>query len=320
MRVTTVGLVALPVVVGGIGISAAVAVLGASDPTPSALDGGAGDHPTREASVRLPGAAGGAAPSPSTDGTAIDGRRPYLTVIDGRSTLIPPAAIPGVLSLLPPPSTELPPLAELTPGIRGRDGLPLVVTPLPPVGGAHGTTRDPGETDTGPGSGESSRPARPGKPGTGTAPSPDPVEGGDSGRPNEPGGGGPSPLDATPEAPPQVDAPAEPKPPIIVRPPLTLPWPGTGPIKPPTKPDPSLTDDLPPADGEGIPEETPPSDGEVEPGESLPGDGEADAPGGPGDGADAGGPSGTQDGAPDGADPQGRDPRAGADDTLPPPG
>lgn len=90
MRAAIIGLVAISAVVaGGLGIAAAVGVIGApsttlaSPPSPSMTDLG------------------------STGGTVIEGAKPHLTVIDGRATLMLPGALPAIFSVLPKRPVDL---------------------------------------------------------------------------------------------------------------------------------------------------------------------------------------------------------------------
>lgn len=101
MRVAVVvGLIALPVAVGGLGIAAAVVAFGPA-PVSSTADG----------NLTAASAASGSDWPDSQGGTAIEGSRPHLTVSDGTRTITLPGAIPAMLTLLPSPSSDLPPLA-----------------------------------------------------------------------------------------------------------------------------------------------------------------------------------------------------------------
>lgn len=142
MRVVVVGLIALPVVVGGLGIAAAVVALGPPQ-IPSAPD----QNMTVAAAIP-----DGDQPD-NRSGTAIDGSRPYLTVSDGGRTITLPGAIPAMLSVLPSPSFDLPPLVQEIPGQGGTapdptasaavPTAPAVVPPAPPVPGPAGVTPPP---------------------------------------------------------------------------------------------------------------------------------------------------------------------------------
>ncbi|MDX2356328.1 hypothetical protein [Dietzia sp. PP-33] len=100
MRVAAVGLMALPVIAGGLGIAAAVVVLGPLEAT----------APTNGRVVNEV-----AAPVPvdpgDLGGTDIEGSKPHLTVRDGATMVRVPGTMPGFLSLLPEPEKDLPPLA-----------------------------------------------------------------------------------------------------------------------------------------------------------------------------------------------------------------
>lgn len=101
MRAAVIGLVTIPVIVaGGLGIAAAVGVFSAPSPDAS----GSGEVTTAASS----------SPSVSvrdlTGGTAIDGTKPHLTVIDGRATLMLPGALPAIFSVLPRRPVDLMPL------------------------------------------------------------------------------------------------------------------------------------------------------------------------------------------------------------------
>lgn len=97
MRTTAVGLVALPVALGGIGI--AVAGMVYSGPTSP----GASRSPSQTQEISSTTSAG-------NSGTSIDGKRPHLTVIDG--TMLPlPGSLAGIISYLPAASPPLPPSA-----------------------------------------------------------------------------------------------------------------------------------------------------------------------------------------------------------------
>ena len=307
MRVVPIALIALPVVVGGIGITAALVTLGAPESPPPAVDDRIGDRASKTGAVSTD-----QAPTPDVaDGTEIDGRRPYLTVIDAGATLAPPGTIPGVLSLLPPPSTELPPLSDLLPEAvepAERAGLPLVLTPVPPSELEGATVR--GESSSAaPDSDELARPGTdvspdddrdghgggaPGSPGGRpdlhspliVAPGHDdaldpPVI--DEGRPGlpalppllgsplRPGVGAPGGEPGEPADPPRVDRPA-----LLPLPPLFLPF---NPVVPPAAPADPADTPVPPA----VPADPADAPADV----TLPPDVQADAPAAPADQADA---------------------------------
>lgn len=105
MRAATVGLVTIPVLVAGsLGIAAAVGVIG----VPSADSAKTAD--TTTVASPSPSMAG---PGPG-GGTAIDGTKPHLTVVDGRAAFMLPGALPAILSALPYRPVELEPLPSAT--------------------------------------------------------------------------------------------------------------------------------------------------------------------------------------------------------------
>lgn len=110
MRATVVGLAALPVAAAGLALVAAV--MGPDDEQPPA------PQPERTATASTEATSGPSedtrTATPTSAGTPIEGIRPYLTVIDGLSTLPVPAPIPAVLSTLPAPQVELAPLPPRT--------------------------------------------------------------------------------------------------------------------------------------------------------------------------------------------------------------
>lgn len=110
MRASVVGLIALPIAASGV---AAAAVAGFGLPAPTSVPAG----PTATAGIT--GEATDAPPAVDEEyaGTAIEGVKPFLTVIDGRSTLPVPEPIPSFLSLLTVPSVTL---APLPPQVYGR--------------------------------------------------------------------------------------------------------------------------------------------------------------------------------------------------------
>lgn len=109
MRASVIGLIALPIAASGLA-AAAVAGFGLSDP-PSAPAG-------HTAPAGITGEATDAAPAVDEEhqGTAIEGIKPFLSVIDGTSTLPEPAPIPSFLTRLTVPSV---PLAPLPPQVHG---------------------------------------------------------------------------------------------------------------------------------------------------------------------------------------------------------
>ena len=129
MRLTAVGLIALPVVVGGLGVAAAVVAL---NPPESSV------RSPHDVSVeRVPD---GPDVAEADGGTAIEGTRPHLTVRDGASAISLPGSIRGLLSLLPPTtSAALPPLRAdtsepVTPATRPGGSAPGQVAPPPTAG------------------------------------------------------------------------------------------------------------------------------------------------------------------------------------------
>ncbi|MFN3340614.1 MAG: hypothetical protein ACK40Z_13020 [Dietzia sp.] len=137
MRVAAAGLIALPVVVGGLGIAAAVVILGPPDATTPTGDEAVGEI-----------ASPGSGETISRGGTAIEGSRPHLTVRDGTPTVIMAGTIPGFLALLPASANPLPTLATFTsataepggPGTGPRTG----PAPVPaPVGSPTPTVKNP---------------------------------------------------------------------------------------------------------------------------------------------------------------------------------
>ena len=88
MRTAITGLVAIPVLVaGGLGMAAAFGIIDTPSPdSPQLLDASTSALPSAAAS--------------GLGGTAIEGSRPHLTVIDGRATLTLPGALPAILSVV----------------------------------------------------------------------------------------------------------------------------------------------------------------------------------------------------------------------------
>ncbi|WP_295652923.1 hypothetical protein [uncultured Dietzia sp.] len=137
MRAVTVALAAIPVVLGGLGLAA---VVGAFDPFIAPTPASEETQISQDTESRATAAS-------QATGTVIDGRRPHLSVIDGRVNLFLPAPMPAILSLLPIPAVDLAPL---------------------PGSGADDAPAGPGEADAGsqnsPGAGAQS--------GSGAAPDP----------------------------------------------------------------------------------------------------------------------------------------------------
>lgn len=122
MRVAAAGLIALPVVVGGLGIAAAVVILGPPEATAPTGDQAVGEI-----------ASPGSGESISRGGTAIEGSRPHLTVRDGTPTVIMAGTIPGFLALLPASANPLPTLSTFTSATAEPGGPAPVGSPTPTV-------------------------------------------------------------------------------------------------------------------------------------------------------------------------------------------
>lgn len=136
MRAVTLALAGIPVVFGGLGVAL---VAGGFDPFDTFA-------PTIDQAPLSPPTASDPTSQVSDSGTAIDGRRPHLYVVDGHAPLELPASLPAILSLLPPSATELAPLP------------PSAATgPAPAHGDTHGGAHSDGENHAGQhGSGERS--------------------------------------------------------------------------------------------------------------------------------------------------------------------
>ncbi|MGW8592768.1 hypothetical protein ACWGLC_13795 [Dietzia sp. NPDC055877] len=137
MRAVTLALAAIPVVFGGLGLAAVVGVFDPFiAPTPA----------SEETQISLDTEAGTTAASQAT-GTVIDGRRPHLSVIDGRVNLFLPAPMPAILSLLPIPAVDLAPLpgsvADDTPADPGEAGPASQTSPGAGAQSGSGTAPDP---------------------------------------------------------------------------------------------------------------------------------------------------------------------------------
>lgn len=100
MRARTIALASVPVLLGGLGLAVVAGGVNPLDPFTPASE----DTPIRG------GTEPGAEAHGSDSGTPIDGRRPHLSVIDGRENLFLPAPLPAILSLLPESATDLAPL------------------------------------------------------------------------------------------------------------------------------------------------------------------------------------------------------------------
>lgn len=255
MRATVVGLIALPVAAAGLALAV------------TALDPGNGEAPPTAAERTATASTGGgsdaaaetlvAAPEPA--GTAIEGVRPHLTVIDGLSALPVPATIPSVLSTLAAQPADLAPLPTRTDGgtepARSRAGAATG------DGARHGRIRDTvdrGEPLGSAGSGEGDTPTdgtdpQAPRPGQDRPAIPSPMGDGPRGElptgdggEDEPAEGTPAPDDDGP--PPLTDRPPlTGRPPLMGRPPLTSPGPPGG-GTPPVGPPPHVVDGLPSPD------------------------------------------------------------------------
>lgn len=186
MRATVVGLIALPATAAGLVVAATVMGSGNEDAPPAApartttVSTGGGSDTADETRV--------AAPEPV--GTAIEGVRPHLTVIDGLSALPVPAPIPSILSRLSARPADLVPLPPRTDGrteparsgfVAGdganRGRTPDTVDRTEPLGSAGSGAGDipPGVTDH--------RAPRPGRDHPAT---PSPMDDGPEGTPDRP--------------------------------------------------------------------------------------------------------------------------------------
>ena len=163
MRKILGGLVVLPVVVGGLSIAAAAVFF----PEPST---GPSSRGVDDISV----GAGGAGPDGGDEhGTAVDGRRPYLSVVDGRTVLLP-GSLAALIALLPDDGPPLPehgptlgdagqtaPAGERfgrRPGGRGPPGH-QPDPGRPGAGAAHRAPGGPAARRSAPGAGPAGRPA-----------------------------------------------------------------------------------------------------------------------------------------------------------------
>lgn len=233
MRTSLLSFVALPVLVGGIMTTTAIAFVGtaqaptqAPTPTPNqTLGKSTGDRASRaEAAGTFPESGNGTRTGTSAESgnrTEINGSRPHLTVVDGRATVSPFSVIPAALSLLPPPSIGLPPLSDLGgEPVWTESGRTARERIAPGAGGFD----DPGAADvrwT-----DSTSPALPG-----------------AMPPSKPGGG--SPLTVVPEVPPQTDHGGVSQPGSGSQPPPTAGRPGRPPADSVNPPFPSDTVDVP---------------------------------------------------------------------------
>ncbi|AWH93248.1 hypothetical protein [Dietzia lutea] len=265
MRATVVGLIALPVTAAGLVLAVTV------------LDSGNGEVPPTAAERTATASSGGtsgtagetrvAAPEPA--GTAIEGIRPHLTVIDGLSALPVPAPIPSILSTLSAQPADLAPLPPRTDGrtesARSRVGAAAgdgaqrgqirdTVDRSEPLGSA-GSGEDDALTD-----GTDPRAPRPDQDRPGT---PSPMD--DDPRGEVPTGDGDEdvdPAEGTPAPDGDGPPPLSDRPPQSGRPPLTSPGPPGG-GTPPADPPPYDVDDLPTPDA-GTPDRPEhPSDGDA---------------------------------------------------------
>lgn len=247
MRAKAFGLIALPVVaVGGASVAAAVVALGSAgqpEKTPpgqtatAGITGEASDEPSLsvegdenadDTATTVDGSDGDGSDFDGSDfdGTVIDGSKPYLTVIEGMSTLPVPAPLPAMLAEVSVRAVSLAPLPP-PPGRR--------VGPVEPADGAAEENRGQIRTDPAlrnplvfPGSetGPGGQPPAPGsQPDPGTRPG-----GGDGTGGGDGAGGGDDRGDGTPggspgrpavPAPDSVRPPADPSgPPVLGGPPV----------------------------------------------------------------------------------------------------
>lgn len=260
MRATVVGLIALPVAAAGLALAVTALDRGNGEAPPTAAErtatasasasAGAGSDAADETRV--------AAPEPA--GTAIEGVRPHLTVIDGLSALPAPAPIPSILSTLPAQPADLAPLPTRTDGrtepARSSAGAAAGVgvrpgrirdavdrgEPLGSAGSDEGDTPTDG-TDPHAPRPDQGRPAIPSH--VGDRPGGDlPTGGGDED--DDPAEGTPAPDGGDP--PPLTDRPPlTGRPPLMGRPPLTSPGPPGG-GTPPVGLPPHAVDGLPSPD------------------------------------------------------------------------
>lgn len=265
MRATVVGLIALPVTAAGLVVAATVVGPGNEEAPPTA--------PERTATASTGGRSDTAdetrvaAPEPA--GTAIEGARPHLTVIDGLPTLPVPAPIPSILSTLSAQPADLAPLPPRTDGrtepARSRAGAAAgdgaqrgrihdTVDRDEPLGSAGSGAGDDPTDETDP---------RAGRPGQDRPATPSPMDDGPKGdlptgdddQDDDPAEGTPAPDGGAPP-------PLTGRSPLAGRPPLTSPGPpggGTSPVDPP----PHDVDDLPSPDA-GTPDRPEhPTDGDA---------------------------------------------------------
>lgn len=130
MRASTIALAAIPVLLGGLGLAVVAGGINPLDPFIPASE----DVPAR------PDTGSGAESHESVTGTPIDGRRPHLSVIDGRLNLLLPAPLPAILSLLPGSAIDLAPL----PSEPAGDDTPVPAPTGPRHAPATGAAPSPG--------------------------------------------------------------------------------------------------------------------------------------------------------------------------------
>lgn len=142
MRAGTIALAAIPVLLAGMGLAV---VAGGINPLSPFL-------PASEDTPVSPGTESAAGSHDSVTGTQIDGRRPHLSVIDGRANLFLPTPLPAILSLLPGSTVELAPLPSEPDGPdTSAPSVPTGAPDAPAVGAgpspgnqtAHRATRPP---------------------------------------------------------------------------------------------------------------------------------------------------------------------------------
>lgn len=154
MRAATVALVAIPVVLGGLGIAF---VAGGIDPLDASVPASE-DNPITEDNPVAPDTTSDGSSRDSDSGTTIDGQRPHLSVIDGHANLFLPAPLPAIISPLPGGATELQPLPP------ARDSSDPSSSPRSRTGSGNGSDTAERQatpaTSTESGTGPDARPAR----------------------------------------------------------------------------------------------------------------------------------------------------------------
>lgn len=107
MRSVTVAIAAIPVVLGGLGI---VALSSNLERLPLFNNTAGESLPTTAGDATDAGFESGDVAMEGQTGTAIDGRRPHLTVMEGHGNVVVSALIPALLPLLPVAAMDLSPL------------------------------------------------------------------------------------------------------------------------------------------------------------------------------------------------------------------